>query len=220
VTAARLRESAGLAPGGGPHETPAATGHTSRQGQGFVVRRRDPESPGDHARRQDPSSPLHHARWPDQGRRVIRRAATAGGQGARARQTTCPGITPGPHSAGPGRAPPAPTDPGPDSMQGIPVEHVAFDTQDAAGPGFASKRSVVGAGSFRGVRRGGRARRWDACRPSPSGQPPEPPCYTPGLTAVTERSSVGGGRSERGTVRAARQTPARTSLASRAAGAR
>jgi hypothetical protein len=45
-------------------------------------------------------------------------------------------------------------------------------------------------------------------------------CYTPGLTAVTERSSVGRGRSERGTVRAARQTPARTSLASRAAGAR
>ena len=58
-----------------------------------------------------------------------------------------------------------------------------------------------------------------AC-PGPPGWPPEPPCYTPGLTAVTERSSVGRGRSERGTVRAARQTPARTSLASRAAGAR
>jgi hypothetical protein len=45
-------------------------------------------------------------------------------------------------------------------------------------------------------------------------------CYTPGLTATTERSSVGRGRSERGMVRAARQTPARRSLASRAGGAR
>ena len=46
------------------------------------------------------------------------------------------------------------------------------------------------------------------------------PCYAPALTAVTERSSAGRGRSERGMVRAARKTPARTSLASRAAGAR
>ena len=46
------------------------------------------------------------------------------------------------------------------------------------------------------------------------------PCYTPALTATTGRSSAGRGRSERGTVRAARQTPARTSPASRAAGAR
>ncbi len=65
--------------------------------------------------------------------------------------------------------------------------------------------------------RGGRRRRRDELRRVAGGagryrlKPALPrgsvhgPCYTPALTAVTERSSVGRGRSERGTVRAARR---------------